>query len=107
MTSRQQDYIRAFDVRTGKQLWQDCLPTGGQTNPMSHWDDGTQHVVTVDGGIGFSARRWETMSEPVNSDGISDEKKWRPFDRAPVMIARKIRRRISEEWCGDNRDWRH
>jgi len=50
LTSTLDDYIRAFDVGTGRQLWQDRLPAGGQSNPMSYMVDGTQYIVTVDGG---------------------------------------------------------
>ncbi len=33
LTSTMDYYIRAFDVRTGRQLWQDRLPAGGQSDP--------------------------------------------------------------------------
>ncbi|MGY4629961.1 glucose/quinate/shikimate family membrane-bound PQQ-dependent dehydrogenase [Bradyrhizobium sp. USDA 4486] len=45
-------YIRAFDVRDGKELWQDRLPAGGQSTPMTYEVGGKQFVVTVDGGHG-------------------------------------------------------
>ncbi|HVJ44273.1 MAG TPA: membrane-bound PQQ-dependent dehydrogenase, glucose/quinate/shikimate family [Dongiaceae bacterium] len=45
-------YIRAFDVRNGKLLWQDRLPAGGQATPMTYEANGRQYVVTVDGGHG-------------------------------------------------------
>jgi quinoprotein glucose dehydrogenase len=45
-------YIRAFDVRTGDLLWQDRLPAGGQSTPMTYMEGGRQFVVTADGGHG-------------------------------------------------------
>ncbi|MGY4625630.1 membrane-bound PQQ-dependent dehydrogenase, glucose/quinate/shikimate family [Bradyrhizobium sp. USDA 4486] len=52
ITGTMDDYIRAFDVRDGKQLWQDRLPAGGQSTPMTYEAGGKQYVVTVDGGHG-------------------------------------------------------
>ena len=47
------DYLRAYDVTTGKQLWQARLPAGGQSTPMSYeTSDGRQFVVIVAGGHG-------------------------------------------------------
>lgn len=45
-------YIRAFDVATGRLLWQDRLPAGGQSTPMTYSVNGKQYIVTVDGGHG-------------------------------------------------------
>lgn len=46
------NYIRAFDVTSGKLLWQDRLPAGGQSTPMTYAVAGQQYVVTVAGGHG-------------------------------------------------------
>lgn len=46
------DYLRAYDVTTGKQLWQTRLPAGGQSTPMSYELNGRQFVVIVAGGHG-------------------------------------------------------
>jgi len=47
------NYIRAYDVTTGRQLWQARLPAGGQSTPMSFAAaDGRQFVVIVAGGHG-------------------------------------------------------
>jgi quinoprotein glucose dehydrogenase len=46
------DYIRAFDLKTGKRLWQYHLPAGGQATPMTYDIDGRQYVVIVAGGHG-------------------------------------------------------
>ena len=40
LTSTPDYYIRAYDVSTGAQLWQDRLPAGGQSTPMSYAVDG-------------------------------------------------------------------
>jgi quinoprotein glucose dehydrogenase len=52
ITSTMDYYIRAFDEKTGEQLWQDRLPAGGQSTPMTYAVGGKQYVVTVDGGHG-------------------------------------------------------
>jgi quinoprotein glucose dehydrogenase len=45
------NYIRAFDTRTGKQVWQDRLPAGGQATPMTYTTrDGKQFLVIMAGG---------------------------------------------------------
>ena len=46
------DYLRAYDVTTGKQLWQVRLPAGGQSTPMTYEIGGRQFVVIVAGGHG-------------------------------------------------------
>ncbi|MBS1072667.1 membrane-bound PQQ-dependent dehydrogenase, glucose/quinate/shikimate family [Gluconobacter cerinus] len=44
-------YVRALDNDTGKELWRDRLPVGGQGAPMSYiGQDGKQYVVVVVGG---------------------------------------------------------
>ena len=44
------DYIRAIDVDTGKELWKGRLPAGGQATPMSYVWKGRQYVVIAAGG---------------------------------------------------------
>lgn len=46
------DYLRAYDVTSGKQLWEARLPAGGQSTPMSFGLNGKQYVVIVAGGHG-------------------------------------------------------
>jgi quinoprotein glucose dehydrogenase len=47
------DYVRAYDVTTGEQLWQSRLPAGGQATPMTYSGaDGRQYLVVVAGGHG-------------------------------------------------------
>ena len=46
-------YLRAYDMRNGKQLWEGRLPAGGQTTPMTYTGkDGRQYVLVVAGGHG-------------------------------------------------------
>ncbi|HEX5320396.1 MAG TPA: membrane-bound PQQ-dependent dehydrogenase, glucose/quinate/shikimate family [Stellaceae bacterium] len=53
MSSALDNYARAYDVTTGRQLWQARLPAGGQATPMSYLGrDGRQYVVVVAGGHG-------------------------------------------------------
>lgn len=44
------NYLRAFDAKTGAELWQVKLPAGGQANPMSYVHEGRQYVVIAAGG---------------------------------------------------------
>jgi len=44
------DYIRAFDAKSGKELWKGRLPAGGQATPMTYMWKGKQYVVIAAGG---------------------------------------------------------
>ncbi|PIJ51179.1 pyrroloquinoline quinone-dependent dehydrogenase [Erwinia sp. OLTSP20] len=46
------NYLRAFNVSNGKQLWQARLPAGGQATPMTYEVNGKQYVVIAAGGHG-------------------------------------------------------
>ncbi|MFP3709322.1 hypothetical protein SB783_35485 [Paraburkholderia sp. SIMBA_009] len=47
------DYIRAFDEHSGRQLWKARLPAGGQARPITYiGNDGRQYVVIAAGGLG-------------------------------------------------------
>lgn len=47
------DYLRAYNLTNGKQLWEARLPAGGQATPMTYAvEDGRQFVVMVAGGHG-------------------------------------------------------
>lgn len=52
IAASQDDYLRAFDVETGRELWKARLPAGGQATPMSFISekDGKQYVVIAAGG---------------------------------------------------------
>jgi quinoprotein glucose dehydrogenase len=44
------DYLRAFDAKTGAELWRGRLPAGGQATPMTYVWKGRQYVVIAAGG---------------------------------------------------------
>ena len=48
------NYLRAFDLETGKELWKGRLPAGGQATPMTYRleENGRQFVVIAAGGHG-------------------------------------------------------
>jgi len=46
------NYLRAFDSETGKELWKYELPAGGQATPMTYTLKGKQFVVIAAGGHG-------------------------------------------------------
>ena len=47
------NYLRAYDVTSGKQLWQSRLPAGGQATPMTYLgEDGRQYILVAAGGHG-------------------------------------------------------
>ncbi len=58
------DLIRAIDTRTGKTLWQDALPAGGQASPMIYEADGRQYLVIMAGGHHF-------METPIGDEVIA------------------------------------
>ena len=69
LTATMDDYIRAFDVATGDMLWQDRLPAGGQSTPMTYEVSGRQYVVTVDGGHGsFGTKQGDYVRAYALSD---------------------------------------
>jgi quinoprotein glucose dehydrogenase len=45
--------IRAVDIKTGKTLWSDKLPAGGQATPMTYEANGQQFLVITAGGHHF------------------------------------------------------
>ena len=45
--------IRAIDLTTGKTLWKDVLPAGGQATPMTYEAQGRQYLVIMAGGHHF------------------------------------------------------
>jgi quinoprotein glucose dehydrogenase len=48
------NYLRAFDIETGKELWKGALPAGGQATPMTYQLErkGKQFIVISAGGHG-------------------------------------------------------
>ncbi|MEM9255801.1 MAG: pyrroloquinoline quinone-dependent dehydrogenase [Pseudomonadota bacterium] len=53
------DYIRAFDIRDGKEVWRHRLPAGGQATPMTYRSErsGQQYVVIAAGGHAYMRTR--------------------------------------------------
>jgi quinoprotein glucose dehydrogenase len=56
--------IRAIDLRTGRTLWTDKLPAGGQATPMTYAVNGKQYLVIVAGGHHF-------METPIGDEVIA------------------------------------
>jgi len=47
------NYLRAYNLNTGEQIWRTRLPAGGQATPMTYLNSkGEQMVVQVAGGHG-------------------------------------------------------
>lgn len=46
------NYLRAFDIASGDELWRGRLPAGGQATPMTYSIEGRQYVVIAAGGYG-------------------------------------------------------
>ncbi|WP_193552174.1 glucose/quinate/shikimate family membrane-bound PQQ-dependent dehydrogenase [Xanthomonas campestris] len=44
------NFIRGFDTRTGKQVWEPRVPAGPQAAPLSYTIDGKQYIVAAVGG---------------------------------------------------------
>jgi quinoprotein glucose dehydrogenase len=53
------DYLRAFDIESGRELWKARLPAGGQATPMSYRvrPGGKQYLVIAAGGHGRGGTR--------------------------------------------------
>ncbi|MCK1478840.1 membrane-bound PQQ-dependent dehydrogenase, glucose/quinate/shikimate family [Bradyrhizobium sp. 197] len=56
--------IRAIDIKTGKTVWQDKLPAGGQATPMTYEENGKQYLVIMAGGHHF-------METPIGDELIA------------------------------------
>jgi quinoprotein glucose dehydrogenase len=48
------NYLRAFDAKSGAELWRGRLPAGGQATPMTYVWHGRQYVVIAAGGHGMA-----------------------------------------------------
>ena len=51
------DYLRAFDLESGEELWKGRLPAGGQATPMTYRAGGRQYVVIAATGYGRAGMR--------------------------------------------------
>jgi quinoprotein glucose dehydrogenase len=52
ISSAMDNFLRAFDIDTGKELWKAQLPSGSQATPMTYRENGKQYVVVAAGGHG-------------------------------------------------------
>ncbi len=51
-------FVRAYDLQTGAEIWQDRLPAGGQATPSTYRGaDGNQYLVVVAGGHGSTGTK--------------------------------------------------
>lgn len=65
-------YLRAYDTRTGHELWRARLPAGGQATPMSYISDktGKQYVVIMAGGHGSLGTK---MGDSLQAFALPDD----------------------------------
>lgn len=71
------NYLRAFDIATGEELWAGLLPAGGQANPMTYrlHENGRQFVVIAAGG---HAKMGTTLGDSIVAFAL-------PETRTPVF----------------------
>jgi quinoprotein glucose dehydrogenase len=55
------DRLRAFDVDSGKRLWETKLPAGGQATPMTYSISGRQYLVIAAGGYKGDSTRGDYL----------------------------------------------
>lgn len=55
------DRLRAFDIETGKILWQAKLPAGGQATPMTYRLGGRQYLLIAAGGYKGASTRGDDL----------------------------------------------
>jgi quinoprotein glucose dehydrogenase len=64
------NYLRAFNAKTGEELWKGRLPAGGQATPMSYEWEGRQYVVIAAGG---HSRSTTTLGDSVIGFALPEE----------------------------------
>jgi quinoprotein glucose dehydrogenase len=71
MAAVMDNYLRAFDLKDGKTLWEGRLPAGGQATPMTYFleETGKQYVVIAAGG---HARSGTTPGDYVIAYALPD-----------------------------------
>ena len=82
------DDFRAIDVKTGKTLWQDKLPAGGQATPMTYEIGGRQFVIIVAGG---HHGMMTPEGDYVIAYALPERMKWKP--------ARQAAEAMLPAWC--------
>ena len=63
------DKLRAFDLRTGRELWQASLPAGGQATSMTYVAGGRQFVVIAAGGACADGHQIRRRGRRVRAPG--------------------------------------
>jgi quinoprotein glucose dehydrogenase len=84
-------YLRAFDAKTGTELWQGRLPVPGVANPMTYAWNGEQYVVISAGG--------HSESGASIGDSVVAFRLARPGE-APSLWSRSIDRPGGRFWGG-------
>jgi quinoprotein glucose dehydrogenase len=52
------NYVRGYDLETGREIWRERLPAGGQATPSTYLgSDGRQYLVVVAGGHGSTGTK--------------------------------------------------
>jgi quinoprotein glucose dehydrogenase len=64
------NYIRAFDLSSGAELWRHRLPGGGQATPMTYQLGGRQYIVIAAGGHG---KMGTTRSDALVAFALAEE----------------------------------
>jgi len=62
IAAAQDNFLRAFDTRSGELLWEARLPAGGQASPLTYMHAGRQYVAIAAGG---HARLQTTLGDSV------------------------------------------
>src|SRR5262249_49350631 len=84
-------YLRAFDGRSGSELWQGRLPAPGVANPMTYAWQGDQYVVIAAGGHSGAGT---SIGESVVAFRLARE------GEAPSLWSRTIDRPGGRFWAG-------
>jgi quinoprotein glucose dehydrogenase len=69
-------YLRAFDIETGQELWKYFLPASAQATPMSFTLHGRQYLVIAAGGHGkLGTKQGDSLLAFTLPDELSNEDK--------------------------------
>jgi len=90
-TGAQDAYLRAFDAKSGAELWQGRLPVPGIANPMTYIWNGEQYVVIAAGGHSESGA---TIGDSVVAFRLARG------GEAPSLWSRTIDRPGGRFWAG-------
>ncbi len=84
-------YLRAFDAKSGAELWQGRLPVPGVANPMTYMWNGEQYVVIAAGG---HSEAGTSIGDSVMAFRLARA------GEAPSLRSRTIDRPGGRFWCG-------